>query len=842
MFPDSFRPVTLHHEAMTQTRNIVCLAAYLIALLLSAGLAQRALAQASGPPAAAPALKGSDLNIDQIDDAIDKAITALYKLEPTYTFPPEYAFTRYYDQETRNMMGNHALACWAMLAAGESYQNPPLYRRINWVLSSDAPYVYDRGMRATMLNELPHQRWGPWINRDGLWLQSALTDEGNFSDEYTGDPVKGAGDNANGQYGVFGLLNYTRSSRKGISTEKWKKIDQYWRDAQQKTEKDLAAGWGVYSFAKDLSGKDRFNSRVSGPMTAGAVASLSITERFLYGPTMTDPKRDNVSTHLRKGLRWLDENFSLDDKDEAADWYYYMWTIQRVGGATGYRTFNGIDWFRDVTARILSQQQSDGTFRGDKGIMLSTGFALLYLSKANDPLAIAKVRFKTIGSEGKPIDGAWNNRPHDIWNFVDYASDQYEVSTAWQIAELTQPVYELMESPILYLATDQKFTLSDKEVDTLRDYINAGGFLILNAEGKQPNEAVKSFRDLGTKLFPKLEFKKPPKDHPFYNLHQGVSLGLAMEVVDNGMRPLIAMFPGDLSQYLQTNDVAGRNDAFPVMSNMYLYVTGMNPRRTRLNNNYIVENSTRPAGTILAARIKTGGNYDPEPASLQQLKALLHNKFNTDLQYTSVTPDQLTNQKIAFLTTTGDPESALTDSDAAAIRTWIERGGTLWLDPASGREAASKASLSMLAKILPSGRSVPMAPDNPILTGKGLPGGFDNTRVRYRFFAMSRMGPEHKPRLQSVELGNRVAIVYSAEDLTCGLAGLDHWSIYGYTPEFARRLVVNGVLQAMKNPEPGAAAAATPEAAPSTPTTAPGTPSATPANQPAGSFIPAAPK
>src|SRR5690349_20027317 len=131
-------------------------------------------------------------------------------MEPTYTFPPEQAF-HFTNYEAVHMMGNHALATWALLAAGESYQNPPLYRRLNWVLSGDQPYTYDRGMRATMLNELPHQRWAGHIHRDGVWLMGALTDNGNFSDSWVGKPIAGNGDNANGQYGVFCLWNISRA-------------------------------------------------------------------------------------------------------------------------------------------------------------------------------------------------------------------------------------------------------------------------------------------------------------------------------------------------------------------------------------------------------------------------------------------------------------------------------------------------------------------------------------------------------------------------------------------------------------------------------------------------------
>jgi hypothetical protein len=35
----------------------------------------------------------------------------------------------------------------------------------------------------------------------------------------------------------------------------------------------------------------------------------------------------------------------------------------------------------------------------------------------------------------------------------------------------------------------------------------------------------------------------------------------------------------------------------------------------------------------------------------------------------------------------------------------------------------------------------------------------------------------------------------STEDLTCGLAGLNHWEIQGYTPQAARQIIANSLLQ-----------------------------------------------
>ena len=778
--------------------------------------------KATGPEEAPPRKAGPTIpvtgafDIRVINDAMDKAVGSIYRREPEYTFPPEFVLNQRPPNPTvRNQVGYQALASWALLAAGESYQNPPLYRRINYVLSSDVNLTFDRGMRATMLGALPHHRWAPWINRDWVWFSSALNGMGNFGDGWTGSPPAGPGDNANGQYGVLGLW-CLQDSGANVKSDVWDKIDKYWRSAQEKTDGNGAAGYAVSSFAPDKAGvapahapgANKFYTRVSGPMTAGGVATLALTERYLRGSKMGDPKPDNMSVELRKSIRWLDENFDPEDRDEASDRYYYYWVIQRIGNCTGYRFLNGHDWYIDITSRILKEQLPDGTFQGDKGPLLSTGFALLYLSKCFDPMAVGKIRLRTENKDGKIGDfGAWNNRPHDIWNFADFASDEYEVSTSWQIMELTQPVAQLMETPILYLATDQSFSVNEREVNNLREYLQAGGLLVTNAD--DPNGvAIKSIKSLANRIFEReIEFDRIDKDHPFYTVHQKLPPGIGMQVVSNGIRPMMVHFTKDIGRGLQLNDMRQR-DSFSALSNIYLYVTGMNPRRTRLESNYIpiLEGAGAPAGGrggLKVARIKYTGRYDPEPLALKQMDAFLSRTAGLNLDSEVVSTDKLSDHKMAFLTTTGSGD--LSDKEAMEIRAWVEAGGTLFIDAAGGGPRAAEKAQAMFRKLVPNVISIPMDRDNPILSGQGLRSGFDNRRVQYRWFALRAMGPIATPRVQGVELGGRTAIIYSAEDITCGMAGLDHWGIFGYKPQFARQLVANACQMAALNPTPNLA-------------------------------------
>lgn len=760
---------------------------------LAAGLM---LIAATASPAAGQTYDARDLTIEQIRGAVDRGVEALLKFQPNYTFAASHHLHAH-NQAVINQTGNHSVALWALLQSGKSYQEAEIYRRMNWVLSSDSSYTYDRAMRMNMLSSLPRARWRPWIVRDGFWLANAVTSQGNFADQWGGGVASGFGDNAHGQYGVLGLFGAERAGY-AISRDLWQRIDNYWREAQASTPEGQPAGWGIYSPKMELRGERAnatFNQRISGPMTAGGVAVLSITERMLYGPRMVKPGEIHVSTHLRKGVAWLDNHFQLEDAAEQSDLYYYYWTIQQVGNAIGYRSFNQVDWYREITAKMLNDQRADGTWHGPKGPLLSTSFALLYLGRAYDPLAVSKIRFVTRGQAGRELDTSWNNRPHDLWNFVDYASDEYEYACTWQIVELFQPVYSLIESPVLFLGTHAPFEFSKVEIDNLRGYINAGGLLMINPDSSY-GAIRNSVEALAKALYPNLELERVPTDHPVYNLHQHMGdTPPPMMMLHNGVRPLMFALNRDIGEDLQKNQVA-RSDSFPLMSNIYLFATGMNPRRSRLENNHVPEFTARPTRELKAARLQHSGRFDPEPGALSQLRNILGRRHNINLNLASLKGAQLTgDHQLAFLTTLGD--GSLSDGDAGAIRKWLEAGGTLWIDAIGGSAQGGRAAEAMIQQIIPDATLAPLPPTTSILQHDL---GHDNRFVQYRAFMLRTSGPMNAPKLQAVMVNDRPAIIYSAEDITSGLAGLDHWGIFGYTAEHARNLVVNSVLEVAERP------------------------------------------
>jgi len=279
-----------------------------------------------------------------------------------------------------------------------------------------------------------------------------------------------------------------------------------------------------------------------------------------------------------------------------------------------------------------------------------------------------------------------------------------------------------------------------------------------------------------------------------------------MLMVDNGLRPLMVHMGRDIGEDLQKNRTS--SDAFNVLSNVYLFATSMFPRRPRLHTNFVAQSFGDPQRVLPAARVRHGGTFDPEPNALRQLKAMLANEHDVNLKYdpkgTSVS--KLADCKLAYLTTTGD--GRLMAEEAAGLKRWVEGGGTLWIDAAGGSEQASRSAQEMFNAVTGNAAGVQLPRDHPIIS-MGRDGSGPKATVRYRFFALRTMGPARHARLFVHMIGRRPAIVLSLEDLTCGLAGLDHWKIFGYTPRSARRLAINGVLFVLASPSGGGEPVAT---------------------------------
>src|SRR5262249_7964839 len=159
------------------------------------------------------------------------------------------------------------------------------------------------------------------------------------------------------------------------------------------------------------------------------------------------------------------------------------------------------DWYREGCEFLLEnetyKQRGDGSWMG-RGVgahpVISTSFALLFLSKGRTPVLISKLVHGPYPR--KDHDHEWNNDRNDLRYLVEFASKELfkRQPLAWQVFDamrapvqndpkLLELTSELLQSPIAYITGHKspKDRFTGREKKLLQQFIEHGGFILAEA-------------------------------------------------------------------------------------------------------------------------------------------------------------------------------------------------------------------------------------------------------------------------------------------------------------------------------------------------------------------------
>jgi hypothetical protein len=147
---------------------------------------------------------------------------------------------------------------------------------------------------------------------------------------------------------------------------------------------------------------------------------------------------------------------------------------------------------------------------------------------------------------------------------------------------------------------------------------------------------------------------------------------------------------------------------------------------------------------------------------------------------------------IHVLHMTGRAPTRLTDGELAALKTYVEQGGTVLVDAWAGAEKFAGSVRSQLEAAF--GRLKPL-PAEHLLAGGLFQGGVDLGGAQFKLEARrllrSRGETPRGQRLLVAMAGRRPAVIYSEFDISGAMAGIDNYRALGYQPESARQIVGN---------------------------------------------------
>lgn len=661
----------------------------------------------------------------------------------------------------RDRGGRTAVCLYALLACGQSPDDPRVQRTLAWLEAIEPEGVYARAFRACALSLLPPRYGRQTLQADLRWLLEAQRADGAYG-YVSGDAAPDAWDNSNTQIAMLGVIHAAEAGLE-VPEQYWRRAEQHW--LRQQT---VDGGWS-YTHAR---------ARAYGSMTAGGAACLlACFDAVRARDDARCQTSEQPDAPIARALAWLGDRYSpWENPGRGPQYYhYYLYAVARAAVASGYKNLGGHDWYAEGAAELLRTQAPDGGWGDDT----DTAFALLFLARGRNPVLFNKLRY----------DGAWNARPRDLANLARWFQVTMERPVNWQVLDVDAPAEQWYEAPVLYISGAAAPTFTDEQLAKIRAFVDRGGLIVSEAACSGPPFTIE-MRRVYARLFPGRTLERLPDDHPAHRQPFPVERPAPLDGISNGVRLLAVHSPTDLSKAWQLNDLALQRGRFQQAANLYLYGSGGQIPRRRLAIDWPVRQG-EAGQTLRLAVLSHGGNADPEPLALERFAILLHNRCGVDLRIGEpLDPAALTREDYAVAVISGTGDFTLSDAQRRALRGFLLRDGLLIAHAAGGSAAFDAAVRREIFE-----GALPEAYVGRLAQGSEVYRLADWPLERVTFNRAARgYDPQRAPQLEVAALDRRPAVLYSELDLTGGLLGLDVAGVPGYAPDSAFEVLRNCVL------------------------------------------------
>jgi hypothetical protein len=669
--------------------------------------------------------------------------------------------------------GVTALATLALLNCGLKVDDPAVRKALDYLETIQPNKTYVVGLQTMVFTETRLKKYQPLIQRNADWLIShGIGWRVDQQMRVTGGQLKGwsypgqdLADNSNTQYALLGLFAAKTAGAK-IDDSVWKAILDYYSRTQQAAGATMGS-WGYYNDRAFGAGGDR----ASFSMTVAGVCGLLIAAMGLDQSEQQLDVATGVAANcgaysenaaLHKGMNWIGAQFNFESDKSS---FYNIYGIERLGRLSGQRFIDKYDWYRDGCDKLVRMQESGGANAGaivgkggglDGSSIISTSFALLFLSKGRTPVLISKFAWGDFQNTGRGTfvevptgpkgQVNWNRKHNDTRHIVEFCSKELfnDAPLSWQVYDarrrdfsndagaggktgkekILEEVGTLLQSPVLYInghgPLGGRGGLTEAQKKIVKTYLEEGGFILAEAccGDKEFNE---SFKALMKELFPDNNFRKMAPEHAIWSMFPGITPKdfPEIEVMERGCRTVCVFSPVPLAGYWEEakympadgKNPANRGEkAYCFARNVIAYATGMELPKPKLTRTTIVAKGSEASATrshFKAAQLRLEGEQAPAPDALKNLMGYLRDNARLEVALNSVIlppyDEQLSTFKFNYIH--GRKPLNFSPQEIENLQSNLNTGGLLFADAAcNGFEqwkAFDKSFRDMCAKLYP---------------------------------------------------------------------------------------------------------------------------------------------
>lgn len=434
------------------------------------------------------------------------------------------------------------------------------------------------------------------------------------------------------------------------------------------------------------------------------------------------------------------------------------------------------------------------------------------------PKLIAKVVWGdnatfTYGDGVKTHIADWNLCPGDLQQLMKMASAKLGVTYGADSFSLASFDGDPAKTPVLFFSGVRTIKFSPHELELLRSYVLRGGMIVADSIAGSPY-FYDSFRAAMEQAFPDLSFRKIPADHPIYHMMTDVNRVNVAKTPDVTAPALEGMYVYSrvgvvLSQYglgcgwdghavplLKQAAYYDVDSADKIGVNLIAYAVGYASlgRAEAKPELYGALDEKRPTDEFVFAQIKHDGDWNTEAGGATRLLEQLRQdtSLRVSLKRVPVQPGHDDLSAFTFLYLTGLGDFHWDAAAVAAMRRFLDSGGTLLINNSLGLKTFDAAVKRELKTVLPESELAPLSPSSPVFSSV-----FKMTDADYTPAALAANPGLDQPRLEGISLHGDVKVIYSPFDLEAGWQGMDHPLAKAYAPDSALKLGINIVMYAM---------------------------------------------
>jgi Ca-activated chloride channel family protein len=119
-----------------------------------------------------------------------------------------------------------------------------------------------------------------------------------------------------------------------------------------------------------------------GSMTCAGICTLALCRYYLGEKDYLNHPR------IKSGLKWLAENFKVNENPKEKSWpLYYLYSVERVGVFGATELIGDHAWYPLGAKHLVGTQDADGSWKSNhENKEIGTGLALLFLTRATAPV------------------------------------------------------------------------------------------------------------------------------------------------------------------------------------------------------------------------------------------------------------------------------------------------------------------------------------------------------------------------------------------------------------------------------------------------------------------------